>query len=142
MPTALENGVPADFSETLAEIVRQTQAVKEDPVAGMGMLPMLHFVARGLPVWIQMLAAAQIYGQMPVGLTNLGNLKSEELVLGGCAPTKALFGGPLKNGFQISIISLDGKCTLACYGQYTAEDQAHIQNTLDTIASIVAEYAM
>lgn len=143
MPTAMANGVPEDFAGTLAAIAEQTRKVKEDPVAGMGMLPVLHFVSRGLPVWLQMLAAEQIYGQMPVGLTNLGNLKSAELALGGVSPTEALFGGPLKKkkGFQISIISLDGRCTLACYGQYTKEDQAHIQKTLDDMVAVIGEYA-
>ena len=109
----------------------------------MGMLPVLHTIARGLPVWMQMLAAEKAYGAMPVGLTNLGNLNSADLALGGIAPTEAIFGGPLKkkNGFQISIISLDGACTLACYGSYTREDQAHIQNTLDSMAAVLSQYA-
>ena len=143
LPTALEHGVPADFADTLAQIARQTAAVKEDPLAGMGMLPVLHTVARGLPVWMQMLAAEKAYGAMPVGLTNLGNLNSADLALGGIVPTEAFFGGPLKkkNGFQISILSLDGACTLACYGSYTREDQTHIQNTLDSMAVILQEYA-
>ena len=143
LPTALAQGVPADFTDTLTEIARQTAAVKEDPLAGMGMLPVLHTIARGLPVWMQMLAAEKAYGAMPVGLTNLGNLHSADLALGGIAPTEAIFGGPLKkkNGFQISIISLDGTCTLACYGSYTREDQAHIQNTLDSMAAVLSQYA-
>lgn len=143
MPTALEEGVPEDFAETLTAIAAQTRMVKEDPVAGMGMLPVLHFVSRGLPVWLQLLAAEQIYGQMPVGLTNLGNLKGAELALVGVSPTDALFGGPVKkkNGFQISIISLDGRCTLACYGQYTAEDQVQIQKTLDDMVQVIEDYA-
>lgn len=143
LPTALPEGVPADFSETLTQIARQTAAVKEDPVAGMGFLPVLHTISRGLPVWLQMLAADKLYGSMPVGLTNLGNLKAADLRLGGIAPTEAIFGGPLKKkkGFQISIISLDGACTLACYGQYTREDQSHIQNTLDDMAAVITAYA-
>ena len=143
LPTTLEQGVPENFADTLAQIARQTTAVKEDPLAGMGMLPVLHTVARGLPVWMQMIAAEKLYGSMPVGLTNLGNLNSADLALGGIAPTEAVFGGPLKkkNGFQISIISLDGACTLACYGSYTAEDQAHIQKTLDSIAAVITDYA-
>ena len=56
---------------------------------------------------------------------------------------ETIFGGPLKmkNGFQISIISLDGACTLACYGSYTAEDQAHIQRTLHAIVDTIEHYA-
>lgn len=143
LPTALTEGVPAEFTETLTLIARQTNAAKDDPVAGMGFLPVLHTIARGIPVWMQMLVAEKAYGSMPVGLTNLGNLKSSELALGGATPNEAIFGGPLKkkNGFQISIISLDGTCTLACYGQYTAEDQAHIQHTLDSMAAVITAYA-
>jgi len=143
LPTALPEGVPEKFEETLAQIARQTNAAKEDPVAGMGFLPILHGIARGLPVWLQMMGAEKLYGNMPVGLTNLGNLPGEELALGGLVPTEAIFGGPLKKkpGMQISIISLDGTCTLACYGQYTTEDQAHIQNTLDDMVRCITDYA-
>lgn len=30
---------------------------------------------------------------------------------------------------------------LACYGSYTAEDQSHIQKTLDSIAAVITDYA-
>ena len=143
MPTAMPEGVCADFADTLTEIARQTAAAKSDPLAGLGGLPILHTVARGIPVFLQMLLADKVYGAMPVGLTNLGNLRSTDLALGGVAPTEAIFGGPLKKkkGFQISIISLDGACTLACYGSYTAEDQAHIQATLNNLTDTITRYA-
>lgn len=52
-----ENGVPEDFGETLRQIAEQTRAAKEYPVAGLALMPILHTVARGLPVWMQMMAA-------------------------------------------------------------------------------------
>ena len=83
------------------------------------------------------------YGAMPVGLTNLGNLNCQSFALGGLIPEGGIFGGPLKKkpGMQISIISFDGECVLACYGRYTAEDEAHIQRTLDTMAKTIVAYA-
>lgn len=80
---------------------------------------------------------------MPVGLTNLGNLNCESLALGGLIPTGGIFGGPLKKkpGMQVSIISFDGECVLACYGQYTAADAVHIQNTLDVMVQEITAYA-
>ena len=143
MGTGFENGVPEDFTETLTEIAKQTTAVKEDPLAGMSGLPILHTIARGIPVWMQLSVIGKAYGAMPVGLTNLGNLNCQSLALGGLIPVGGIFGGPLKKkpGMQISIISFDGECVLACYGRYTAEDEAHIQNMLDAMAKTIATYA-
>ena len=92
---------------------------------------------------MQMMAADKIYGAFPVGLTNLGNLSCESLALGGIVPIGGMFGGPLKKkpGMQISIISFDGECVLSCYGQYTAQDAQHIQNTLDAMAQQIISYA-
>ena len=141
--TGFENGIPETFEEILTEITKQTTAVKEDPLAGMSGLPILHTIARGIPVWMQLAIVSKAYGAMPVGLTNLGNIKCETLALGELVPTGGIFGGPLKKkpGMQISIISFDGECVLACYGRYTAEDEAHIQNTLDSMAKVIASYA-
>ena len=141
--TALENGVPENFADTLALIAQQTAAVKEDPLAGMSGLPILHTIARSIPVWMQLSLLSKAYGAMPVGLTNLGNLNCQPLALGELIPNGGVFGGPLKKkpGMQISIISFDGECVLACYGQYTAEDEAHIEATLSAMCQQIADYA-
>lgn len=143
MPTELLEGVPEDFSDTLAKIAQQTAAVKEDPTGGLGGMPLIHGATRTVPIGLLLAVSAKIYGSAPVGLTNLGNVKCESLALGGIAPNGGVFGGPLKkkNGFQISIMSFDGECVLACYGQYTAEDALHIQTTLDAIVKVIANYA-
>ncbi|MBR3949855.1 MAG: hypothetical protein IKJ84_04190 [Oscillospiraceae bacterium] len=143
LPTAMPEGVPERFEETLAAISEQTAAAKEDPVAGLAFLPILHTIARGVPVWMQMMAAEKLYGAMPVGLTNLGNIRCDTLALGGLVPVEGVFGGPLKKkgGMQISIMSFDGNCVMACYGQYTEQDAAHIRNTLDAMAGYIAGYA-
>ncbi len=144
LPTGMPNGVSENYEETLLEITKQTNAAKDDPVAGLAFMPILHTIARGIPVWMQMMAAEKAYGAMPVGLTNLGNIKCETLALGGLIPTEGVFGGPLKKkgGMQISIMSFDGECVLACYGQYTAEDAAHIQKTLDAMVQVIADYTV
>lgn len=144
MATVLKDGVPKVFEETLLLIAKQSNAIKADPLAGLAGMPILHGMSRAIPIGLLLAFSDRVYGQMmPVGLTNLGNLRSADLALGSIVPTEAVFGGPLKKkkGFQISIISLDGVCTLACYGQYTTEDQAHIQKTLDSMAAVIADYA-
>lgn len=143
MPTALEHGVPESFAETLAQIAQQTAAVKDDPTAGLGGMPILHLVSRGLPMWMLLLAMGKAYDHMPVGLTNLGNLSCQALALGDLVPTGGVFGGPLKRkpGMQVSIISFDGECVLATYGQYAAEDAAHLTRFLEAMAEKVTAYA-
>lgn len=143
LPTALAQGVPEHFEDTLLKIAEQTNAVKEDPLAGLAGLPLLHGVARGLPVWMQMMAAEKVYGAMPVGLTNLGNVNCQSLALGPIAPSGGIFGGPLKKkpGMQVSIMSFDGECVLATYGQMTQEDENHVQKFLEDMARAVRDYA-
>lgn len=143
LPTALENGVPENFAETLRLIAEQTNAIKNDPLAGLGGMPILHGIARGIPVWMQMMFAEKAYGAMPVGLTNLGNLNCQALALIDLVPTGGVFGGPLKKkpGMQVSIISFDGECVLATYSQCTAEDAAHLQSTLDAMREEIEAYA-
>lgn len=143
LPTALEEGVPEDFAETLRLIAQQTGAAKDDPLAGLGGMPILHGIARGIPVWMQMMFAEKAYGAIPVGLTNLGNLSCQPLALGDLVPTGGVFGGPLKKkpGMQVSIISFDGECVLATYSQCSAQDAAHIQTTLDAMVSQIQTYA-
>ena len=144
MATVLKDGVPEVFEETLRLIAEQSNALKADPLAGLAGMPILHGMSRAIPIGLLLAFSDRVYGQMmPVGLTNLGNLRSTDLALEGLCPNGAAFGGPLKKkrGFQISVISLDGECTLACYGQYTAEDQAHIQKTLSSMAAVIEAYA-
>ncbi|MBQ2927465.1 MAG: hypothetical protein IJD98_02710 [Oscillospiraceae bacterium] len=143
LPTTLENGCTGNFEETLEEIVKQTSAAKENPYAGLEGMPIMHGLTRTMPIWLLQMAIGKIYGKLSLGLTNLGNLKCADYALGELVPNGGLFGGPLKKkpGMQVSVMSFDGECVLACYGRYTAEDAAHIQNTLDSMAKVIEEYA-
>jgi len=143
LPTTLENGCTGNFEETLEEIVKQTSAAKENPYAGLEGMPIMHGLTRTMPIWLLQMAIGKIYGKLSLGLTNLGNLKCADYALGELVPNGGLFGGPLKKkpGMQVSVMSFDGECVLACYGRYTAEDAAHIQNTLDSMATVIEEYA-
>jgi len=142
LPTLLE-GVPADFSEILTEISRQTRTMKEDPYAGLWGVPLIHTAIRTGPMALLLKVAPVVYGKMSVGLTNLGNLPCAEFALGDLIPTGGIFGGPLKKkpGMQVSAMSFDGECVLACYGQYGKEDAAHIQKMLDAMGGHIRQYA-
>lgn len=143
MPTALPGGICADLSGTIAEIAAQTRAAKEDPLAGLEGMPLVHGASRTLPMGLLLSIAGKVYGSMSIGLTNLGNLSGERLTLGGRAPSAGLCGGPLKKkpAMQVTVISLDGACTLAVAGQYTAEDQALLETLLARMAGEVTRYA-
>ena len=143
LPTTLENGCTGSFEETLAEIVKQTTAAKENPYAGLEGMPIMHSLTRSMPIWLLQMAIGKIYGKLSLGLTNLGNLKCADYALGDLVPNGGLFGGPLKKkpGMQISVMSFDGECTLAVVGVYTKEDAALLQSTLDQMEQEVAAYA-
>ena len=48
--TLLENGVSQSFAETLAIIAEQTTKVKENPLAGLEGMPIMHALARKVPI--------------------------------------------------------------------------------------------
>ena len=141
--TVLENGTQQPFAETLAIIAEQTAKVKANPLAGLEGMPIVHSLARNMPIGILLEIMGKVYGTAPVGVTNLGNLKCADFALDGIAPTGGIFGGPLKKkpGMQISVISFDGTCVLAVAVQCTDEDVAVLQKTLDDMVSEIAAYA-
>lgn len=143
LPTTLSEGVQEHFSDTLAQIAAQTKTAKENPLAGLEGLPLVHGATRALPMGLLLQIAGKVYGSMSIGLTNLGNVSCDSLKLGDLTPSGGLFGGPLKKkpAMQISVISFDGTCSLSIAGQYTKEDAVSLQAMLDRMVSEVAKYA-
>ena len=141
--TVLENGCTGSFADTLATIAEQTAKVKANPLAGLEGMPIVHSLARNVPIGILLEIMGKVYGTAPVGVTNLGNLKCADYALGGLAPNGGVFGGPLKKkpGMQISVISFDGECVLAVAVQCTKADTLVLQNTLDTMVQVITDYA-
>ena len=141
-PTKLMEGVKGSFSDTLAEVAAQTQTIKDDPLAGMDGMPLIHGAVRTMPMKLLLLVAGKIYGSFSLGLTNLGNIECKTLAMGETVPTEGMFGGPLKKkpGMQVSAASFDGACSLCIVGQYTAEDRALLQTFLDKIAVEILGY--
>lgn len=143
LPTTLENGVQGNFADTLQEVAKQTRAIKDNPLAGLEGMPLLHGATRTLPLWLLLMVAGKIYGSFSIGLTNLGNLDCSALALGDFVPDGGTFGGPLKKkpAMQVSVISFDGKCVLSVVGQFTKEDSVVLQGTLDAMADEITKYA-
>lgn len=141
--TVLENGILPTFPETLSAIAAQTRKIKEDPLAGLEGMPLVHAMARNLPIGLLLELMSKIYGSAPVGITNLGNLNCQELALDGLIPTGGLFAGPLKKkpGMQISVASFNGACVLAVATQCTTEDAQQLQQTLDAIVEEITNFA-
>ncbi len=141
--TVLEHGATAPFGETLANIAQQTRKIKENPLAGLEGMPIVHSLARNMPIGLLLEIMGKVYGTAPVGVTNLGNLKCADFALGGIVPNGGIFGGPLKKkpGMQISVISFDGECVLAVAVQCTDEDMTVLQGTLDAMVREITAYA-
>ena len=141
--TLLEHGCAGSFEDTLTDIARQTTLIKENPLAGLEGMPIVHSLARNMPIGILLEIMGKVYGTAPVGITNLGNLKCADFALGGIVPNGGIFGGPLKKkpGMQISVISFDGECVLAVAVQCTDEDVSVLQGTLDAMVREITAYA-
>lgn len=142
LPTVLRQGIHATFSETLQEIAAQTASVKEDPLAGLMGMPLLHGATRTLPMWLLLMAASRLYGSMSVGLTNLGVIPCDTLAMDGLTPDRGWFGGPLKKkpSVQVSAASFGGACALCIFGRFTQEDATVLQGFLDRIAAEIEAY--
>ena len=142
-PTVLREGVEENFAATLTEVASQTRAMKENPLAGMDGMPLIHGAVRTVPMKILMMVAGKIYGALALGLTNLGNMDCKALAMGEIIPTEGLFGGPLKKkpAMQISAASFDGSCSLCIVGQYTSEDAVMLQAFLDHMEEEITAYA-
>ena len=142
--TVLENGCVDTFEKTLTTIAEQTAKVKANPLAGLEGMPIVHALARNVPIGLLLEIMGKVYGTAPVGVTNLGNLKCAEFALGCIVPNGGIFGGPLKKkpGMQISVISFDGECVLAVAVQCTDEDVVVLQKTLDDMVAEIAAYAV
>lgn len=143
LPTILPQGIGTSFPDTLSQIARQTRAAKENPLAGLMGLPILHGVSKALPMGLLLASAGRIYGIMSLGLTNLGRLSGSNLKMGGMSPEKGLCGGPLKKkpGMQVSALSFDGTLTLCVWGEYTQPDKELIQSMLNRMALEITAYA-
>lgn len=87
--------------------------------------------------------AGIVYGSFSIGVTNLGNLRGDFVKLGELIPDKVMFGGPLKKkpAMQVSIISLDGRCTLSATGDFMEEDANRIQELLDNMIKEIKNWA-
>lgn len=142
LPTVLEQGISGTFSDTLKEIAVQTNAAKENPLAGLEGMPLVHSATRALPMGLLLQLSGKVYGSFSIGLTNLGNVSCASLLLGDLAPERGGFGGPLKKkpAMQISAISFDGTCALSVVGQYTEEDGGLLQKMLDDMVREIAAY--
>lgn len=141
--TALREGVGEDFSHTLAQVAQQTRAAKENPMAGLEGLPLVHGAVKALPLSVLLKCVGWLYGSFSIGLTNLGSIPCDDLVLDGLAPVDGAFGGPLKKkpAMQVSAASFHGNCCLCVAGQYTQEDATQLQALLAGMAEEIAQYA-
>lgn len=122
--TALPQGVGDSFGETLQQVAAQTRALKEDPMAGLKGMPLLHGAVKSLPMGFLQRVVNRVYGSFSVGLTNLGMMDLARLRLDGLAPAGGYFGGPLKKkrAMQVSAAGFGNGCSLCVAGEYTPAD--------------------
>lgn len=143
LKTVMRDGVTGTFEETLREIARQTREDKADPMSGLEGVPMLHHAVGRGPMGLLLKVAPVVYGNMSMGVTNLGNLNSRDYALGGLIPVSGMMGGPLKKkpGVQVSVLSVDGECALSIVGEYTDRDVLQLEAMLEDIAATIERYA-
>lgn len=142
LSTVLTDGVRGTYEDTLVEIVEQTARNKKDPQAGLVGVPLMHWLVGKLPVPMLLKAADMVYGSMALGVTNMGNLKGRDMAMGELVPEDALVGGPRKKkpGVQVSVLSLDGACSLVIAGDYTETDLPELERFLDRILAEIEAF--
>ena len=111
-------------------------------MSGLEGVPMLHTAMRTAPMGLLLKVAPAVYGNMSIGVTNLGNLKGEDWRLGSLVPVSGMLGGPLKKkpGVQVSVLSVDGECALSIVGEYTDDDVVRLEKMLEDMVEIIRGY--
>lgn len=142
LSTVLEYTDGSSFASDLKIISDQTSAAKNNPLAGMDGMPLLHAATKTLPMWILLQAANVIYSNMSLNFTNLGNIPCAPLAMCSSAPTKGIFAGPLKRkpSTQIAAASFDGTAELVIIGDFTDEDVRSLNMLLDGILAEIEGY--
>ena len=133
--TSLACGIGDSFKHTLSTVVEQMNTLKNDNKAGMDFTLAIRKCYKIIPFPIIVAAGKKIYSNMSIGLTNIGNLKSEDLKMGEATPEDFCFAGPLKKkpALQISASGLDGEVRLCIASECTMEDKKQLEELLEMI---------
>lgn len=143
LPTVLQEGIQGDFTQTLSLVAEQTRKAKENPLAGMEGMPLIHSAVWTTPMRLLLEVSERLYGSLSIGMTNLGNLPCAPLTMDGLCPVDGLFVGPVKKkpAMQVSAASFDGRAVLCSASECTDEDLAMLQAMLDRMAQEVEGFA-
>lgn len=141
--TSVSGCQSSELHNTMIQVAEQTKVVKDTPLHAMTGLPLLHSACRFLPMGILLKLSGKVYGNMSLGLTNLGSISCEDLKMVDIQPNYGVFGGSLKRkpGMQVSAISIGGNCALSIAGYYTDEDEKSLQALLNCMTSEIIKYA-
>ncbi len=144
VPIQLPNGLGDSFSATLIHIATQTKLAKDSPAAGIEGMPIVHGAAKSLPMKMLTTFSGKMNGNSPISIIDLGDIDTATMELGKVFPDMGVFAGSLrqKPGMQISVMSIDGNCTLCIAGLYSQEDEELLQSMLDRIAAEVKKHGL
>ena len=142
LSTSLDIQFENSFRADLLKIVAQTKEAKNNPLAGLDGMPLLHAATKTFPMWLLLQAADIVYSALSLSMTNLGNIPCEPLTMNGTKPTEGVFGGPLKNkpSAQVGVASFDGTAELTILGDFVSEDIDSLQEFLNGIRKEVEIY--
>ena len=142
LSTTLDISVDNGFKEDLKSIAEQTTEAKNNPLAGLDGIPLLHTATKAFPMWLLLQAANIVYSSMSLSFTNLGNIPCTPLMMNGLIPTEGIFGGPLKRkpSIQVGTASFDGAAELTILGDFAEEDTRSLQTFLNGIRTEIELY--
>ena len=142
LSTTLDISVENGFKEDLKNIAEQTTEAKNNPLAGLDGIPLLHTATKAFPMWLLLQAANIVYSSMSLSFTNLGNIPCTPLMMNGLIPTEGIFGGPLKRkpSIQVGTASFDGTAELTILGDFAEEDTRSLQTFLNGIRTEIELY--
>lgn len=142
LSTSLEIQFGNSFKNDLQRISEQTNEAKNNPLAGLDGMPLLHAATKTFPMWLLLQAADIVYSALSLSMTNLGNISCEQLTMSGVKPVEGVFGGPLKRkpSVQVGVASFDGTAELTILGDFVTEDMGALQNFLNGVREEVELY--
>ncbi len=138
LTTKLPHGVGPDFRTTLKTVTAQTRAAKSDGMAGFHNMKWSRLAVKrvfSLPFPLLTSAGKFVTRRMPIGMTNLGNVPGEALVLGDMPPVDAFFAGQVKQkpGIQMAVMSLDNVASLTITNRCGDQDAAVLELLLQYV---------
>ena len=129
------DGCPRDFSELVTAVHDCMKQAKDDPYTGLYTLPLLNLGCSVVPYFITEPIVARVYSNPPLGVSNVGTLKSEDYSFGSARLTGGHLSGTVKKkpGFMLTIAAFEDHFVITDAFFGSDADCAYVETFFDKL---------